>query len=37
MELAHPAQRLVREAAFYAVQGQTADGRAAGLRRALPG
>lgn len=35
IELAHPAQRLVREAAFYAVQGQTADGRAAGLRRTL--
>ncbi len=33
VELAHPAQRLVREAAFYAVQGQTAEGRAAGLHR----
>ena len=33
MELASPAQRLVREAAFYAVQGQTAEGRVAGLRR----
>jgi len=33
MELTHPAQRLVREAAFYAIQGQTADGRAASLRR----
>jgi hypothetical protein len=35
VELANPAQRLVREAAFYAVQGQTADGRAAGLGRSL--
>lgn len=33
MELAHPAQRLMREAAFYAIQGQTAAGRAAGLDR----
>lgn len=33
MELSSPAQRLVREAAFYAVQGQTADGRVASLRR----
>jgi alkylation response protein AidB-like acyl-CoA dehydrogenase len=33
VELTHPAQRLVREAAFYAVQGQTADGRTAGLQR----
>ena len=35
IELANPAQRLVREAAFYAVQGQTAAGRAAGLHRSL--
>lgn len=33
MELSHPAQRLVREAAFYAVQGQTSEGRAASLRQ----
>jgi len=33
LELTHPAQRLVREAAFYAIQGQTSEGRAAGLRR----
>ncbi len=32
MELTHPAQRLVREAAFYAIQGQTGEGRGAGLR-----
>ena len=32
VERAHPAQRLVREAAFYAIQAQTADGRAATLR-----
>ncbi|WP_420453592.1 acyl-CoA dehydrogenase family protein [Ilumatobacter sp.] len=31
MELSHPAQRLAREAAFYVVQAQTADGRAATL------
>ena len=35
MELTSPAQRLVREAAFYAIQGQTVAGRAAGLRRSL--
>jgi len=33
VELSHPAQRLVREAAFYAIQGQTSAGRAAGLDR----
>ena len=32
MDLAHPAQRLAREAAFYVIQAQTADGRAATLR-----
>ena len=32
VERSHPAQRLVREAAFYAIQAQTADGRAATLR-----
>ncbi len=32
MELAHPAQRLAREADFYVIQAQTADGRAATLR-----
>lgn len=32
MDLAHPAQRLAREADFYVVQAQTADGRAATLR-----
>jgi len=31
VERTHPAQRLVREAAFYAIQGQTAEGRAAAL------
>lgn len=31
VERTHPAQRLVREAAFYAIQAQTADGRAATL------
>lgn len=36
LELSNPAQRLVREAAFYTVQGQTADGRAAALRRSVP-
>jgi alkylation response protein AidB-like acyl-CoA dehydrogenase len=35
VELTNPAQRLVREAAFYAVQGQTAAGRAAGLRLSM--
>ena len=33
MDLRHPAQRLAREAAFYVIQAQTADGRAATLRR----
>lgn len=32
MDLAHPAQRLAREASFYVIQAQTADGRAATLR-----
>jgi hypothetical protein len=32
MDLAHPAQRLAREADFYVIQAQTADGRAATLR-----
>ena len=32
IERTHPAQRLVREAAFYAIQAQTAEGRAATLR-----
>lgn len=32
MDLNHPAQRLAREAAFYVVQAQTVDGRAATLR-----
>ena len=32
MELSHPAQRLAREADFYVIQAQTADGRAATLR-----
>lgn len=31
MDLAHPAQRLAREAAFFVIQAQTADGRAATL------
>jgi len=35
MELNAPAQRLVREAAFYTVQAQTAPGRDATLRRML--
>lgn len=34
MSLDHPAQRLAREAAFYVIQAQTADGRAATLRAA---
>jgi alkylation response protein AidB-like acyl-CoA dehydrogenase len=34
MELSHPAQRLAREAVFYVIQAQTADGRAATLRAA---
>jgi len=33
MERAHPAQRLAREALFYVVQAQSADGRAATLDR----
>lgn len=32
MDLTHPAQRLAREADFYVIQAQTADGRAATLR-----
>ena len=32
MDLAHPAQRLAREADFFVIQAQTADGRAAMLR-----
>ena len=32
MDLSHPAQRLMREADFYVIQAQTADGRAATLR-----
>ena len=32
MNLAHPAQRLAREADFYVIQAQTTDGRAAVLR-----
>jgi alkylation response protein AidB-like acyl-CoA dehydrogenase len=32
MALDHPAQRLAREATFYVIQAQTADGRAAALR-----
>lgn len=32
MDLAHPAQRLAREADFYVIQAQTADGRSATLR-----
>lgn len=31
MDLGHPAQRLAREAAFYVIQAQTADGRSATL------
>jgi hypothetical protein len=31
-DLAHPAQRIAREADFYVIQVQTADGRAAALR-----
>lgn len=34
MSLDHPAQRLAREAAFYVIQAQTTDGRAATLRAA---
>jgi alkylation response protein AidB-like acyl-CoA dehydrogenase len=34
MDLSHPAQRLAREADFYVIQAQTADGRAATLRSA---
>jgi len=33
MDRSQPAQRLVREAAFYSIQAQTARGRAASLRR----
>ena len=33
MDLDHPAQRLAREATFYVIQAQTADGRAATLNR----
>ena len=32
MDLGHPAQRIAREAAFYVIQAQTADGRSATLR-----
>jgi hypothetical protein len=32
MDLNYPAQRLAREAAFYVIQAQTVDGRAATLR-----
>ncbi len=32
MDLDHPGQRLAREASFYTIQAQTADGRAATLR-----
>ena len=32
MDLAHPAERLAREADFYVIQAQTADGQAATLR-----
>ena len=32
MDLSHPAQRLAREAMFYVIQAQTADGRSAVLR-----
>jgi hypothetical protein len=35
MDLAHPAQRLAREADFYVIQAQTADGRAATLRSTI--
>jgi hypothetical protein len=31
MDLSHPAQRLAREAAFFVIQAQTADGRSATL------
>lgn len=34
LDLRHPAQRLAREAMFYVIQAQTADGRAATLRAA---
>lgn len=37
MDLAHPAQRLAREADFYVIQAQTADGRAATLRSVARG
>lgn len=32
MDIGHPAQRLAREASFYVIQAQTADGRSATLR-----
>ena len=35
MDLSHPAQRLAREATFYVIQAQTADGREATLRRSI--
>ncbi len=35
MDLSHPAQRLAREADFYVIQAQTADGRAATLRNVV--
>lgn len=35
MDLAHPAQRLAREADFFVVQAQTADGRRAAVERLL--
>ncbi|CAA9264089.1 MAG: hypothetical protein AVDCRST_MAG76-2943 [uncultured Acidimicrobiales bacterium] len=37
LELGHPAQRLVRESAFYAIQAQTSQGRAATLALARQG
>ena len=37
MDLGHPAQRLAREADFYVIQAQTADGRAATLRSVARG
>lgn len=37
IDRSHPAQRLVREAAFYGVQAQTPAGRRASLRRLTPG
>lgn len=35
MDLSHPAQRLAREATFYVIQAQTADGREATLRGSI--